>query len=207
MRRLLITPETRDSACREAAEILLRGGVIIMPTDTVYGIAAHPDHPDAVARIVALKGRDGKKPIALLAPHLEAIADAGGMLTNPARRLGNAFWPGALTLVLPTPTGNEGVRIPDSDCALLLLRQVGSALRVTSANVSGKPPALQVDDIDATVQLGVDLILDDGPVPGGTASTVCRVDSDGLTILRPGPITATQLAQSADLPIKDLHDA
>lgn len=177
-----------------AADILLAGGVAIIPTDTVYGIAAHPGSDAAVARICTIKGRPTTKPIALLAADQESVMQFCGNVSAKAQRLMDAFWPGALTLVLPYHNGYEGFRVPDHDETRELIKTCGGTLRVTSANLSGSMPARSAVEALKDVGLTSDLVIDGGISPGGTASTVVKVESDDtLTILREGAITATEI--------------
>ena len=169
-----------------AAEVLNRGGVAVIPTDTVYGLAARPDFPDAVERLYTIKGREQKKPIALLASDIEAIERFGYPLTGKARELATKYWPGALTLVI----GKEGFRIPDYSATRELIAACGGVLRVTSANLSGQRPATDAPQALKEVGLSSDYVVDDGVSPGGVPSTVVRVLEDGtLEILRQGSLT------------------
>ena len=169
----------------KAAEVLNRGGVAVIPTDTVYGLAARPDFPEAVERLYTIKGREAKKPIALLASDVEAIERFGYLLTGRARELAEKHWPGALTLVV----GKEGFRIPDHAATRELIAACGGVLRVTSANLSGRRPATDAPQALADVGLSADFVVDDGVSPGGVPSTVVRVNADGsLEVLREGAI-------------------
>lgn len=180
-----------DAALAETAALLKAGGVAVIPTDTVYGLAAYPAWPAAVARLYTIKGREAKKPIALLAADAAAAARfLGGPLAASAERLAAKFWPGALTLVLPKGDGFEGVRVPDHAWTRRLLAACGGVLRVTSANLSGWRPATDAPAALADVGLSADLVVDDGVSPGGVASTVVRVDAQGVcTVLRPGGVS------------------
>ncbi len=191
------TPVARAAIVAEAARILLDGGVVVLPTDTVYGLAAHPGHPGAVARIYALKGRAEEKPLALLASREEALATLGGVLSPAARRLAQRFWPGALTIVADCAGRAEGVRIPDHALARAVIEACGGLLRVTSANLSGAPPALTAADALRYVGAGADLVIDGGAAGGGTASTVVRDGPGGLSILRAGAIPAAAIEAAA----------
>ncbi len=188
-----------EAGLLEAASVLTRGGVVVIPTDTVYGLAAHPDFPAAVERLYTIKGREAKKPIALLAADADAAHRFGAEFPPRAAALAAAHWPGALTLVLPmSPSslraaevrGNlEGFRVPDHDWTRRLLAACGGVLRVTSANLSGQRPATDAPQALADVGLSADLVVDDGVSPGGTPSTVVRVSPDNtLTILRDGGV-------------------
>ena len=182
MNVLPCTEETLDAA----ADVLNRGGVAVIPTDTVYGLAAHPAHPDAVERLYSIKGRDARKPIALLAADADAVAAFGATLPPAAAALAATRWPGALTLVLPCGDGAEGFRVPDHAWTRRLLAKCGGTLRVTSANLSGQRPATDAPQALADVGLSADLVIDDGVSAGGVPSTVVKVLPDGtLQTLRP----------------------
>lgn len=177
-----MTLRADEEGLRAAAERLAAGGVVVIPTDTVYGLAAHPDRPEAVRRLYAIKARDAKKPIALLA--CDAAA-AERFVGAAAARMASPHWPGALTVVAQ----GEGVRVPDHMWTRRLLAACGGALRVTSANLSGRRAATDAPAALAEVGLSADLVIDDGVSPGGVASTVVRVADDGtVETLRPGPV-------------------
>ena len=143
----------------EVAKTLNNGGTAIIPTDTVYGLAAKDE---AIAKLYEIKGRDPNKPIAYL------VSDSS-MLEGKAKELADKYWPGALTIVYK----GEGYRMPDDFTALAIIKRCGGKLRVTSANKSGEPPAT-----DGWA----------GPSKGGTASTVVKVEGEEVKVLREGPI-------------------
>jgi len=179
-----------EEALAQAAGILNAGGVVIIPTDTVYGIAAHPRHPEALQRICTIKGRPTGKPIALLAADGEAVGRFGATFPDVAKRLAEKHWPGALTLVLPCGDGYEGFRVPAHDAIRRLIASCGGTLRVTSANLSGEMPAVDAAAALKDVGLEADMVLDGGVSPGGVASTVAKVAPDGtITLIREGAIT------------------
>lgn len=184
----------------EAAAALRAGAVVGVPTDTVYGLAAVPA-ADAVGALYELKGRPSGRPVALL---VASVADAErvAVLAPGARRLVERHWPGALTIVAPAAValppwvgdpdrGTVGVRMPDHPGLLSLLAETGP-LAVTSANLSGEPPAL--DDAEARRIFG-DAVAGyvPGRCPGGTASTVVDVTGPEPVVLRPGPVDVTDL--------------
>ncbi len=171
----------------EAVSVLQRGELVIVPTETVYGVAADARIPGAVERIYAAKDRDERKPIAFLAADLAQVEALCGPLLPAARKLAKAYWPGPLTLVLKARTGFEGFRVPDHAVALALLKRVGVALAVTSANRSGEAPALNAAEAAAALP-GVPLVLDAGPARGGVPSTVVKVSDAAVEILREGAI-------------------
>lgn len=178
-----------ERSVAEAVRVLRQGGVVILPTDTVYGVACHPDFPEALERIRAMKRRDAAKPFQLLAASTAAVWADGALRTSASERLA-AHWPGALTLVLPTHDGRkEGYRVPNVPLLCRLLERCGGCLRCTSVNLSGEPPAR--DAIEAAGALGeaVDLLLDGGPARLGVASTVAALSPQGdLSILRQGAL-------------------
>lgn len=199
-RRLADGPQGRA----EAARVLAAGGLVAIPTDTVYGIAVALATPGGIERLFAAKARPPDRAIALL------LADAGqapeiGVMNEDATRLARAFWPGGLTLVVPRRrdrrlpaalTGRAlspgaiptvGLRVPDHDAPRALARAVGP-LPTTSANASGEPEARDADEIEASLGDAVDLILDGGPSMGGPASTVVDCTGDRPTVLRVGAI-------------------
>ena len=182
-----------------AAKVLLAGGVAVIPTDTVYGLAAHPGFPDAVDRLYTIKGREAKKPIAMLASDAGVVERLGYKIAGKARELVK-HWPGGLTLILaasatsqlPNTTTlkpTEGFRVPNHEWTRRLLAKCGGALRVTSANLSGRREATDAPAALADVGLSADIVVDDGVSPGGVPSTVARVASDGsVEILRQGGV-------------------
>lgn len=179
------------SALAEVAAVLNNGGVAVIPTDTVYGLAAHPAFPQAVERLYGIKGRSAAKPIALLAADAGAVARFGYPLAGAAARLAR-YWPGALTLVVERPDGSraEGFRVPDHEWTRRLLAECGGVLRVTSANLSGRRDATDAAGALSDVGLSADIVADGGPAAGGIPSTVARVAADGsVTVLRQGSVT------------------
>lgn len=169
-----------DNGLEEAAATLLSGGVAVIPTDTVYGLAAHPAFPGAVERLYTIKGREARKPIALLA------ADAA---STPVSGVLAARWPGPLTIVFE----GEGYRVPDHEWTRRLLARCGGLLRVTSANMSGQREATDAPGALADVGLSADIVVDGGRSPGGVPSTVVRLAADGsFEMLRAGPPLAVR---------------
>ena len=184
-----------------AAEVLNGGGVAVIPTDTVYGLAARPDFPSAVDRLYTIKGRAHRKPIALLASDAMAVERLGYPLSGRARALADAYWPGGLTIVLPPASSAagrvaEGFRVPDHAETRELIAACGGVLRVTSANLSGRRPATDAPQALSAVGLSADFVVDDGVSPGGEPSTVVRVLPGGEgEVLREG---AVRMRQAAD---------
>jgi L-threonylcarbamoyladenylate synthase len=171
-----------------AAEALRRGDLVVMPTDTVYGLAADARYPGSQSRLFSAKGREEGKPIPLLASSIRVVEQYGGEFGSTERRLAERFWPGPLTLVLRVGNTMEGFRVPACALALELVGAAGGMLRVTSANRSGDPPARRAADAVAVLGSVVAAAVDGGASPGGVPSTVVRVERDGLRVLRAGAI-------------------
>jgi len=162
---------------------------VIIPTETVYGLAADAGREGAVERIYQAKSRDRGKPVALLASGIEAIERLGFSLSRTEAMLAKAFWPGPLTLLLRNGDGcEEGFRVPDSALVLDLLRAVGGVLRVTSANRSGEPDARTAEEAMVHLAGHVAVVIDSGPVTGGTPSSVVRVRDGAVEMLREGAL-------------------
>lgn len=202
-----LLPAADPEALAAAAAALSAGGIVGLPTETVYGIGVVP-RPEALRAVIAAKQRADDKGIALLIDGLDQVE---GLVEVPpaARRLARRFWPGALTLVLPlrrpelVPTAVSGgrdtlgLRIPDHPVPRALARQLGP-LAVTSANRSGEPAAQTAAQLIAEVGHSLALVLDDGPVRGGVASSVVAVAADGSwRVLREGALDAAAIDAAA----------
>ena len=192
----ILRPTTEGLA--RAASFLADGAVVAFPTDTVYGVGVAATRPDRLSVLFELKQRPLDRRIPMLVAGLEALAELGYPPNAQARALAAAFWPGALTLVLAGADGRtQAFRAPDHPVALALIRAAGP-IYATSANISDQPDTLAADEVQvafATAQDGLAAIVDGGPVPGGTASTVVDASVEPMTILRAGPVTREQLAE------------
>ena len=200
-RRLLVDPSHPDeNIIGEAAAVLRNGDLVIVPTETVYGLAADPTVPDAVEKIYRAKKRPESKAIPRLADHIQRIRETGAQLNDLALRLAAAFWPGPLTLVLPVGEISVAFRIPDHPVPLALIAAVGHVLAVTSANLSGESPARTAEEAArAFTREDVALCLDSGPVRGGIPSTVVRVLENELELIREGAIPFRRLKETAKI--------
>jgi tRNA threonylcarbamoyl adenosine modification protein (Sua5/YciO/YrdC/YwlC family) len=197
-------PERRSLGIAAAAAALKGGRLVVMPTDTVYGIGADAFNSAAVSALLSAKGRGRDMPVGVLVGSWHTIEGLVYTMPEGARDLIRAFWPGALSLVvtqapslqwdLGDARGTVMLRMPLHPVAIELLREVGP-LAVSSANISGRPAALDANE--ARSQLGdlVDVYLEAGPSAQGAASTI--VDLTGATprILRPGPVSAERIAE------------
>jgi L-threonylcarbamoyladenylate synthase len=197
-------PSGRERLLVRAAGILHGGGLVVFPTDTVYGVAADPVQPAAVAALFALKGRPPSKQIALLVTGLEQLGGRVTELPAAAERLARRYWPGPLTLVLADREGGTiGVRVPNHPIPLALLAQFGAPLATTSANRSSAGSARTPDDVLAQLPSGFTLLIDGGECPGGVDSTVVDVSGEPLRILRPGALSRQEIEAAAGAPVSN----
>ena len=185
-----------------AVEALQRGELAVLPTDTVYGIAADAFNPIAVGRLLEAKGRGRDMPTPVLVPRTRTIDGLADIVPQPARDLVEAFWPGALTIVLQHAAtlawdlgdtkGTVAVRMPLDRVALAVLERTGP-LAVSSANTSGMPPAVDVAEAERQLGSAVDVYLDGGPAGDPVPSTI--VDLTGRTpkVLRLGALSIEEL--------------
>lgn len=197
-----ITNDTEiRTALTAAAETLQKGGVIAIPTDTVYGFAAAVHDRDAIERLYEIKERSQNKSIAVLLGDAEQAHLVAHEFPAKARRLADKYWPGALTIIIrkrsdlpDNLTSNDlvGLRIPDHEFTRELIRRTGP-LAVTSANISGQPPARSIDEFAGLLGSKLDLIIDGGPSSGGIPSSVINCEPEEAVVLREGAIPAQEL--------------
>jgi tRNA threonylcarbamoyl adenosine modification protein (Sua5/YciO/YrdC/YwlC family) len=196
------TEEGLAQGIAAAAEAVRGGEVVVLPTDTVYGVGVDAFAADAVAAVLAVKGRGRDMPLPVLVPNQQTVDGLAANVPAYARDLINAFWPGPLTLVLHAQSslmwdlgetnGTVALRMPQNDITLRLLTEVGP-MAVTSANTSGQTPATTI--LDAATQLGsaVSVYLDAGPSAGGLASTILDCTRESPVILRAGAVSSGQM--------------
>jgi len=200
-----VNPECpSQEAVRAAVDALREGGLVVYPTDTLYGLGADPWNPHAVEKVFKAKERKRDKPL----PLIIAEAHYALRLVKPSSsfwRLALAFWPGPLTIVAEASDeaphylaweGMIGVRLPDSIVARLLARAIGGVIIATSANKSGMPPPRTAQDAMSMLGESVSVYLDGGPTPLGVPSTVVIIRNDSVEILREGAIPARDVARA-----------
>jgi L-threonylcarbamoyladenylate synthase len=179
-----------------ALDVLKHGGLVAFPTDTVYGLAAIPTNEEFIERLYTAKGRESTRAIAILIASSDELKDISGLPSDCAQKLADRFWPGPLTLIVPrhqqlprvlSPNETIGVRVPDHQFALELLRNAGP-LGVTSANISGRENTNSAQEVLAQLDGRVHLVIDGGNSPGGVPSTVVDCTTPKPVILRTGPI-------------------
>ena len=179
-----------EAAVGTVVETLAAGGVAVFPTETVYGVGVDSGNPGALARLRKVKGRDANKPFQLLIDGIEMGLAMGGGFSPGALRLAGAFWPGPLTLVVPTANaeGTLGLRVPDDPFILAVVGKLGRAVTASSANPAGVPAPTTASQAEDVCE-GIDVLVDGGSCRVGLASTVVMADaSGGFTILREGAI-------------------
>jgi L-threonylcarbamoyladenylate synthase len=203
-RRLKIDNLTTASAdFTPVVDILLNGGVIAGPTETFYGLMAASDQPEALIRIQAMKGRDGRKPFLLLIDDTRRLPEYARDWPWEADLLMNAFWPGPLTLLfharpdipdpLIGPDQTVGLRREGLPVIRELVRNLERAVTGTSANPTGCPPAATADEAAEYFGGQLDLILDGGPAAGGKPTTIIDVSRHPLRLVREGTLSIQRI--------------
>lgn len=205
-RLLSVHPELpEDLYVLKAARILKEGGLVVFPTETVYGLGANGLDADAAKRIFAAKGRPSDNPLILHISDFAQVDELAVDISDTARKLMRRFWPGPLTLVLKKATivpdavtgGQDTValRMPDHAVALALIRAAGMPLAAPSANLSGKPSPTTAEHVLEDLRGRVAMVLDAGPTRIGMESTVIDVSGDSIRILRPGGVGVDELRE------------
>lgn len=206
MIRRRVDPAAPEAAVlREAAQAIVDGQLVILPTDTLYGLAADPRNAGAVRQVFTVKGRAGGQALPLIAADRAQVEQQLGPLSPLAARLAEAYWPGPLTLVVPAPgtiaaevtggTGTVGVRVPDHAVARGVCEEAGTTVTATSANLSGRSPSADPARAVAGLEDSVALLLDAGPVPGSPASTIVDVTGAEPRLVRQGAIEWEDIRQ------------
>ena len=192
-------------------EVLARGGILAIPTESSYGLAADPRDRRGVEAICRLKERERGRPLPVVAGSLDQLAALGVAVDEPLFRRLAAAWPAPLSLVVPAAgdlpaaagLGTLAVRLPDHRPLLRLLRELGLALTATSANRSGAPPITDPEDLDELLEDGDAVVVDGGVLGGGPPSTLVALADGGLTVLRRGRYPMADLRRRVSgLPIE-----
>lgn len=199
-------PGTWGPALDEAVNVIGRGQLVVLPTDTVYGIAADAFSPRAVQSLLDAKGRGRQMPPPVLIPDVRTLDGLATDVPDGVRALADAFWPGGLTVILRAQPslawdlgethGTVALRVPDHRVALALLRRTGP-LAVSSANRTGRPAATTAQEAYRQLGAHVPVFLDGGEAPGGVASTIVDATGDVLRVVRLGAIDLAALAAVA----------
>jgi L-threonylcarbamoyladenylate synthase len=196
------TDEEREAAIEAAALAVQQGELVVLPTDTVYGIGADAFDPEAVRGLLAAKGRGRSMPPPVLVSSATTLDALAVRVPGYARALVEEFWPGPLTLVchqqsslqwdLGDTRGTVAVRMPDHEVALAILERTGP-LAVSSANKTGLPAATDAEQAIEMLGEDVDVVVDAGASPGGEASTIVDVTGTQGRVLRRGALSLEQL--------------
>lgn len=199
----LLTDSSEDISV--AAEILKNGGLVAFPTETVYGLGGNALSPEASGAIYAAKGRPSDNPLIVHIFDTDSVSELAENITEEAKILMEAFWPGPLTIILPkksiVPDATTGglntvaIRMPSHPAALALIRESGVYIAAPSANLSGRPSPTTAHHVAEDMNGRIDAIIDGGPVGIGIESTIVDLSSDVPTILRPGYITKKMLEE------------
>jgi L-threonylcarbamoyladenylate synthase len=186
-----------------AAEVIQAGGVVVYPTDTLYGLGANAWNAEAVQRVQAIKRRPEEKPVLVIVHSAAAALGLTDEVTDAGRSLMESFWPGPLTLLfrcgahvpaaVTRGSGKIGVRVPSNRLCLRLSELSGCPLTSTSANISGEPVPGSVQEIERALGPGVDLFIDGGGLPRGLPSTVVDVSEPAPRLVREGVISYEDL--------------
>lgn len=189
-------------AIEVATRVLAVGGIVVVPTETFYGLSVLATDPAALARLAAVKGREGQKPMPVVAGTREQV-DAFAVIPPELVRLADRFWPGPLTLALEprgevapqllAPSGTLGIRVSSHPVAGELASRAG-VISATSANLAGRSPAQAATQLEPGLSSRCDLVLDAGSCAGGLASTVLGVEKGRVVMYRPGAIHGPALA-------------
>jgi L-threonylcarbamoyladenylate synthase len=200
-------------AVEEAAGVLGNGGVVVAPTDTLYGIMASAHDAEAVARVFRIKGRSADTPLPLLLADVADLERYAAHLSDVGRALASAFFPGPLTLVVPG-RGNlpavvtarrdtVAVRVPDHYVPRELSRRLGHAITGTSANRTGMPPASSAAEVREQLGARIDYVVDGGRAPGGVESTVLDVSGERPRLIRAGAVTKAAIEQACGVAVAE----
>ena len=202
MRYPTSTPDEREAALAAASLAVQEGKLVVLPTDTVYGVAADAFDPAAVRGLLAAKGRGREMPPPVLVSAATTVDAIATSIPGYARALIEEFWPGPLTLVctqqpslqwdLGDTRGTVAVRMPDHEVALELLERTGP-LAVSSANLTGRPAATDAGQAEERLGDDVEVIVDAGEAPGGRASTIVDVTGTQGRVLRRGALSLEAL--------------
>jgi L-threonylcarbamoyladenylate synthase len=211
MNIITIDPNNPDrQALRQAARIIMQGGIAIYPTETVYAIGVRFDDQQALQRLFELKNRDQNKPVLLLLSRDDDLERIGARIPPEARILSKRFWPGPLTLVVPAAHGlskfitgggkTVGCRVSSSVSAAGLMSACAAPVTSTSANLSGGPNPASVSDISPDVLEKADIIIDAGPSPGTVPSTVYDISGKPFRCVRHGVIPEADITAALESP-------
>ena len=201
-----------STSISRSVQILRDGGVIALPTDTLYGISANALDPEAAAKVFSVKDRGERSPLPIFVSDPVHLYKYGRDIPDTAIRLAEIFWPGKLTIVVGKSDlvpdvvsgglDTVGLRIPDHPAPREIVAQLGEPITATSANVSGKPALTAAEDVVAELGSRLDLVLDGGTLAPSAPSTVIDVTADPPRILRQGALSASDIQKLAGIDLE-----
>jgi L-threonylcarbamoyladenylate synthase len=203
--------EVLSDAMDRSVAALARGGVVVYPTETLYGLGARADSAPALERLGTLKGADRGKPVSVLVASRSMLEPLVASIPEVAERLMEALWPGPLTIVFrarpglaPSLAGGGtiGARLSSHPIARSLVERVGSPITATSANPGGSPPPADVTRARAYFGTAVDAYLDAGPTQGGVASSVIDCSQEDVRLVREGAVPVEQIEAIARMRVR-----
>jgi L-threonylcarbamoyladenylate synthase len=190
-------PDRRKIAI--AAKVIREGGLVVFPTETVYGIAVNSLDKKAVDRLRKVKGRPEGKPFTVHISDLKMIRDMGCIITGAAEKLMAEFWPGPLTIILKSQKGEKiGFRMPADKTALELISASGVPVVAPSANLSGRSAPVTADEAMADLEGKIDMVIDGGRTKVGLESTVVDMTVEPFKVLRAGAIKEEELLKTVN---------
>ena len=177
-----------------AAEALRSGKLVAFPTETVYGLGAHWDNTEAIERIYAVKKRPEEKKLTLMIADAGDVGKYAGRCSPAAQKLMDSFWPGPLAIVFPLADGSDlSIRLPDNGAARDLIRTAKVPVMTTSANLSGRPPATNAQQVLMDLDGKVSIILDGGTTRLCVPSTIVKIDGERVAVVRHGCISEARI--------------
>ncbi len=198
--------ESLKEGLNEAVKIISKGGIVAFPTESFYGLGVDATNSDAIKRLFRVKKRDPDLPILVFISSLGELPKYAASIPTKAKRMGEKFWPGGLTMLFKSSpafpsvltAGKEkvGIRISGHPLVGALLRALNFPITGTSANISGSPPCIKAEEVEEYLDNDLDLILDGGVTQGKYPSTILDVTTDPPLIIREGIIKAEKIIES-----------
>ena len=205
-------PAILSTSISQAVSVLQDGGVIALPTDTLYGVSANALDAEAAAKVFTVKGREERSPLPIFVSDPDDLFRYGRDIPDVALRLAKTFWPGKLTIVVsksdlipPVVSGGldtVGLRVPDHPAPRQIVAQLGAPITATSANVSGKPALTAATDVLRELGPRLDLVFDGGVLAPSAPSTVIDATANPPKILREGALSASDISRLAAIPLE-----
>ena len=210
-----LTRENLNEVAGEAGRLLREGRIVAFPTDTVYGLGAVYSDAGAVNRIFEAKGRPENKPLSILISDIRQAYMLAADIPDGAESIMQEFWPGALTVILKknpaadipdeVTAGRDtiGLRMPDSEASISIIKEAGSPLAAPSANISGRRSAAKASDVTEDLAGRIDMIIDGGDCKVGVSSTIIDMSEGNVRILREGTITGEMIENRTGIKVSE----